>query len=110
MFRHRSLRLALGASVLAVVAACSGSAPAAPALTDPVDILVQSVQTLDDVKSFRADVAACWPDIHDGWVLTAKSSFAWPVSSPALDFQSPRQGVGHHLVPAGIAGGLVRPR
>ena len=56
MFRHRSLRLALGASVLAVVAACSGSAPAAPALTDPVDILVQSVQTLDDVKSFRADV------------------------------------------------------
>jgi hypothetical protein len=57
MFRHRSLRLALGASVLAVVAACSGSAPAAPALTDPVDILVQSVQTLDDVKSFRADVA-----------------------------------------------------
>jgi len=56
MFRHRSLRLALGASVLAVVAACGGSAPAAPALTDPVDILVQSVQTLDDVKSFRADV------------------------------------------------------
>jgi hypothetical protein len=57
MFRSRSLRLALGASVLAVVAACSGSAPAAPALTDPVDILVQSVQTLNDVKSFRADVA-----------------------------------------------------
>ena len=57
MFRHRSLRLALGASVLAVVAACGGSSPAAPALTDPVDILVQSVQTLNDVKSFRADVA-----------------------------------------------------
>lgn len=56
MFRH-SLRLALAGSVLAVVAACSGSSPAAPALTDPVDILVQSVQTLNDVKSFRADVA-----------------------------------------------------
>ena len=57
MFRQRSIRLALGASVLAVVAACGGGAPAAPALTDPVDILVQSVQTLNDVKSFRADVA-----------------------------------------------------
>ena len=57
MFRHRSIRLALGASVLAVAAACGGGTPAAPALTDPVDILVQSVQTLDDVKSFRADVA-----------------------------------------------------
>jgi hypothetical protein len=33
------------------------SVPAAPALTDPVDILVQSVQTLNDVKSFHADVA-----------------------------------------------------
>jgi hypothetical protein len=57
MFRHRSLRLALGASVLAVVAACGGATPAAPALTDPVDILVQSVETLNDVKSFHADVA-----------------------------------------------------
>ena len=57
MSRHRSLRLTLAASVIAVVAACSGGAPAAPALTDPVDILAQSVQTLQDVKSFRADVA-----------------------------------------------------
>ena len=57
MSRHRSLRLTLAASVIAVVAACSGSAPAAPALTDPVDILAQSVQTLQDVKSFHADVA-----------------------------------------------------
>ena len=57
MSRHRSLRLLLAASVIAVVAACSGSAPAAPALTDPVDILSQSVQTLQDVKSFHADVA-----------------------------------------------------
>ncbi len=57
MSRNRSLRLMLAASVIAVVAACSGSAPAAPALTDPVDILAESVQTLQDVKSFRADVA-----------------------------------------------------
>jgi metal-dependent amidase/aminoacylase/carboxypeptidase family protein len=57
MSRHRSLRLTLAASVIAVVAACGGGAPAAPALTDPVDILAQSVQTLNDVKSFRADVA-----------------------------------------------------
>ena len=57
MSRHRSLRLMLAASVIAVVAACSGSAPAAPALTDPVDILAQSVQTLQEVKSFHADVA-----------------------------------------------------
>ena len=56
MFRH-SIRLTLGASVLAVVAACGGGSPAAPALTDPVDILAQSVQTLNDVKSFHADVA-----------------------------------------------------
>ena len=56
MFRH-SIRLTLGASVLAVVAACGGGSPAAPALTDPVDILVQSVQTLSNVKSFHADVA-----------------------------------------------------
>jgi hypothetical protein len=55
MFRH-SIRLTLGASVLAVVAACGGGTPAAPALTDPVDILVQSVQTLSEVKSFHADV------------------------------------------------------
>ena len=57
MSRHRSLRLTLAASVIAVVAACGGGAPAAPALTDPVDILAQSVQTLQDVKSFHADVA-----------------------------------------------------
>jgi metal-dependent amidase/aminoacylase/carboxypeptidase family protein len=57
MSRHRSFRLTLAASVIAVVAACGGGAPAAPALTDPVDILAQSVQTLNDVKSFRADVA-----------------------------------------------------
>ena len=57
MSRHRSLRLTLAASVIAVVAACGGGAPAAPALTDPVDILAQSVQTLNDVKSFHADVA-----------------------------------------------------
>jgi hypothetical protein len=56
MFRHRSIRLALGASVLAVVAACGGGAPAASPLSDPVDILVQSVQSLNGVKSFRADV------------------------------------------------------
>jgi hypothetical protein len=55
MFRH-SLRLALAGSVLAVVAACGG-APAASPLSDPVDILVQSVQSLTGVKSFRADVA-----------------------------------------------------
>ena len=57
MFRQRSIRLTLGASVLALAAACGGGSPAAPALTDPVDILVQSVQALDDVKTFRADVA-----------------------------------------------------
>ena len=57
MSRHRSLRLTLAASVIAVVAACGGGAPAAPALTDPADILAQSVQTLQGVKSFRADVA-----------------------------------------------------
>ena len=56
MFRH-SLRLALAGTVLAVVAACGANTPAAPALTDPVDILVQSAQTLNGVKSFRANVA-----------------------------------------------------
>jgi hypothetical protein len=57
MSRRRSLHLTLLASVLVVAAACSGNAPAAPALTDPVDILVESVQTLQDVKTFHADLA-----------------------------------------------------
>ena len=57
MFRHRSIRLTLGASVLAVFAACGGGAPAASPIDDPVEILVQSVQTLQDVESFKAQVA-----------------------------------------------------
>jgi len=56
MNRHRSLRLTLGASVLAVLAACGGT-PSAPALTDPADILVQSVQSIQDVKTFHIDAS-----------------------------------------------------
>ena len=51
MSRHHLLRLTLAASVIAVVAACAGSAPAAPALTDPEEILTQSVASLKDVST-----------------------------------------------------------
>jgi len=56
MFR-RLLFLATAAVV--VVGACNSAAPAAPALTDPKEILAKSVATLKDVKSFhvKADVA-----------------------------------------------------
>ena len=54
MSRQRSLRLMLAVSVIAVVAACGGGAPAAPALTDPEEILTQSVASLKDVTTVEA--------------------------------------------------------
>jgi len=56
MSRRHSLRLTLLASIAAVATACGGT-PAAPELTDPVDILVRSAESLQGVKSFRADLA-----------------------------------------------------
>jgi hypothetical protein len=55
MFR-RMLFLATAATV--AFGACTAAPPAAPALTDPKDILTKSVATLKDVKSFHmhADV------------------------------------------------------
>ena len=50
MFR-RLLFLATAATL--AFSACSTAAPAAPALTDPKDILTKSVATLKDVKSFH---------------------------------------------------------
>ena len=85
MSRHRSLRLMLAASVIAVVAACSGGAPAAPALTDPVDILAQSVQTLNDVKSFRADVAVSGSVNVDMTGTGATSAFPLDNTTAQLD-------------------------
>jgi hypothetical protein len=55
MLRRLAFLIA-GAAI--VVGACSSGAPAAPALTDPKEILTKSVTTLKDVKSFhlKADV------------------------------------------------------
>ena len=55
MLRRLAFLIA-GAAI--VVGACSSGAPAAPALTDPKEILTKSVATLKDVKSFhlKADV------------------------------------------------------
>jgi hypothetical protein len=49
----------LGAAAAVAFAACSSGTPAAPALTDPKDILTKSVLTLKDVKSLhlQADVS-----------------------------------------------------
>jgi hypothetical protein len=52
MIRRHSLRLMLLGSLLAVVAACGGT-PAAPALTDPGEILAQSIASLKDVKTLE---------------------------------------------------------
>ncbi len=49
------LRPVLAGSLALALAACGG-APAAPALSDPVDILVKSVESLREVKSFHVDV------------------------------------------------------
>ena len=84
MFRH-SIRLTLGASVLAVVAACGGGTPAAPALTDPVDILVQSVQTLNDVKSFHADVGVSGSVNVDAMGTGQAQAFALDNTTAQLD-------------------------
>jgi hypothetical protein len=55
MFRRL---LVLGTVATIALGACSSGAPAAPALTDPKEILTKSVLTLKDVKSFHlhADV------------------------------------------------------
>jgi hypothetical protein len=55
MLRRLAFLIA-GAAI--VVGACSSGAPAAPALTDPKEILTKSVTSLKDVKSFhmKADV------------------------------------------------------
>lgn len=49
----------LGAAAAVAFAACSSGTPAAPALTDPKEILTKSVLTLKDVKSvhLQADVS-----------------------------------------------------
>jgi hypothetical protein len=52
MALRRSIHLTLLAAVLAVFAACN-STPAAPALTDPDEILAQSLASLKDVKTLE---------------------------------------------------------
>ena len=53
--RNRLLLAGAALTAAASIAACSG-APAAPALTDPDEILVKSVESLQTVKSFHLDV------------------------------------------------------
>ena len=102
-----------GASVLAVVAACGSSGPAAPALTDPVDILVQSIQTLDDVKSFRADVAVSGTVNVDAMGTGTAQAFPLDNTTAQLDVDvANKNAKASFSAPAlmGISGELINPR
>lgn len=85
MTPRRPLRMTLLASVVAVAAACGGGTPAAPALTDPVDILVQSVETLQDVKTFHVDAAVSGSINVDITGTGAGSAFPLDNTTATLD-------------------------
>ena len=57
MARRRSFLLTLVGSLALIAAACGPSTPAAPALTDPIDILVKSAETLSTTKTVHIEVA-----------------------------------------------------
>jgi hypothetical protein len=105
---RRPTRLTALAATLVLVAACGGSS--APALTDPVDILVKSIESLQAAKSFHVDVAVTGTISADPTGTGGSTSFTLDGTSAAADVDIAGKAVrATFSVPAllGLAGELI---